>query len=65
MTSFEVTVVAFAVVTGMMLGLEATARQRESWPTLGDVFSVLVRRNSGRFLILLGWWWLGWHFFVR
>jgi hypothetical protein len=65
MTAFEATVVAFAVVTVMMLGLEAAARRHESWPRIGDVFSVLVSRNSGRFLILLGWWWLGWHFFVR
>ena len=65
MTSFEVTVVAFAVVTASMVLLQTLARRRESWPQIGDVFSVLVSRNSGRFLILLGWWWLGWHFFVR
>lgn len=65
MTSFELTVVCFAVVTGAMVVLQATARRRESWPQLGDVFSVLVSRNTGRFLMLLGWWWLGWHFFVR
>ena len=65
MTSFEITVLAFAVVTAMMLGLELAARRRESWPRIGDVFTVLVSRSSGRFLILLGWWWLGWHFFVR
>lgn len=65
MTSFTVTVLAFAVVSTAMVVLEATARRRESRPRLGDVFSVLVSRNSGRFLILLGWWWLGWHFFVR
>ena len=65
MTSFEITVMAFAVVTAMMLALELAARRRESWPRLGDVFSVLVSRSSGRFMVLLGWWWLGWHFFVR
>ena len=32
---------------------------------VGDVFSVLVNRGTGRFLVMLGWWWLGWHFFVR
>jgi hypothetical protein len=56
---------AFAVVTVIMVVLEAASRRSESWPRIGDVFSVLVSRNSGRFLILLGWWWLGWHFFVR
>ncbi|HET7312348.1 MAG TPA: DUF6186 family protein [Mycobacteriales bacterium] len=65
MTSFERTVLAFAVVVAAMVVLESVARRRESWPRLGDVFSVLVSRSRGRFLVLLGWWWLGWHFFVR
>ncbi|HET7530171.1 MAG TPA: DUF6186 family protein [Mycobacteriales bacterium] len=65
MTSFGYTVVGFAVLATAMVVMEAVARRRESRPTLGDVFSVLVSRNSGRFLIMLGWWWLGWHFFVR
>ena len=65
MTSFGLTVLGFVLVTTAMLVLQATARRRESWPQIGDVFSVLVNRSAGRFLILLGWWWLGWHFFVR
>ena len=65
MTSFERTVVAFAVVTVALVLLQLTARRHESRPHIGDVFSVLVSRSSGRFLVMLGWWWLGWHFFVR
>ena len=65
MTSFERTVLAFATVGVAMVVLEALARRRVTWPRIGDVFSVLVSRTGGRFLILLGWWWLGWHFFVR
>jgi len=65
MTAFQLTVVGFAVITVALVGLEATARRDESRPTIGDVFSVLVSSNTGRFLVLLGWWWLGWHFFVR
>jgi hypothetical protein len=65
MTSFGWTVVGFAIVTAAMVVVEAVARRRETWPQLGDVFSVLVSSNTGRFLIVLGWWWLGWHFFVR
>jgi Family of unknown function (DUF6186) len=65
MTSFGATVLGFAVVTAAMFVLQTMARRRTSWPQIGDVFSVLVSRNSGRFLIMLGWWWLGWHFFVR
>ena len=65
MTSFQVTVLCFAIVSTAMVVVEATARRRQSAVRLGDVFSVLVNRGSGRFLIMLGWWWLGWHFFVR
>ncbi|HET6817098.1 MAG TPA: DUF6186 family protein [Mycobacteriales bacterium] len=65
MTPFQLTVLAFAVVSVAMVLLETAARRRESWPRLGDVFTVLASRNSGRFLVVLGWWWLGWHFFVR
>ena len=65
MTTFGWTVVGFAVVTAAMVVLQAVTRRRETWPQIGDVFSVLVSSNTGRFLIVLGWWWLGWHFFVR
>jgi hypothetical protein len=65
MMSFWLTVVGFAVVTVALVALETAARRRESWPRIADVFSVVVSRSSGRVLVLLGWWWLGWHFFVR
>jgi hypothetical protein len=65
MTSFQVTVIAFAVVMVALLAAEGVGRRTESWPRIGDVFTVLVRSNRGRFLVMLGWWWLGWHFFVR
>ena len=65
MTSFQVTVLGFAAVALAMVLLETMARRHESRPTIGDVFSVLASRGTGRFLVMLGWWWLGWHFFVR
>jgi len=65
MTSFEITVLCFVVVTAAMVAVETTARRHQSSVRLGDVFSVLVSGSTGRFLIMLGWWWLGWHFFVR
>jgi Family of unknown function (DUF6186) len=65
MTSFQVTVIGFAVVTVALLGIEGVGRRRQDWPRIGDVFTVLVTSNRSRFLVMLGWWWLGWHFFVR
>jgi hypothetical protein len=35
------------------------------FPTLGDVLSFLMRSRAGRWLVLIGWVWLGWHLFVR
>jgi len=65
MTAFQITVICFGIVTVALGTLEVAARRRESWPNLGDVFTVLASGTKGRFLVMLGWWWLGWHFFVR
>jgi hypothetical protein len=65
MTPFTATVLAFAAVAVALLLLDGVGRRSETWPHMGDVFTVLTRRPSGRFLTMLGWWWLGWHFFVR
>ncbi len=34
-------------------------------PTLGQAVSVLLRRRSGRWVVLGVWLWAGWHLFVR
>ena len=65
MSSFTLTVAGFAVVTAALVALETFARRRETWPNIGDVFTALAGTGTGRFLVVLGWWWLGWHFFVR
>jgi len=65
MTASQATVLAFAVVTVGLVLLEGLARRSPAWPNIGDVFTLLMRRPAGRFLVMLGWWWLGWHFFVR
>ena len=46
--------------------LELFARRPGSRiPTLGQWLGYLMRPRTGRVLILLGWWWLGWHCFAR
>jgi Family of unknown function (DUF6186) len=35
------------------------------FPTFGDVLSFLMRSRVGRWFVLIGWIWLGWHLFVR
>ena len=64
--SFTLTVTAFAVLTvGAVMVDRAGRREQGNWPAIGDVFSALTATGTGRFLVMLGWWWLGWHFFVR
>jgi len=65
MTASQLTVLAFAVVTVALVALQGLARRSPARPNIGDVFTVLMQRPTGRFLVMLGWWWLGWHFFVR
>jgi hypothetical protein len=65
LTSFHITVIAFAVLTVIAATLELVARRRQHWPAIADVFSALATTSTGRFLVVLSWWWLGWHFFVR
>jgi hypothetical protein len=65
-TSGRLTVAAFAILAVTAVLLNAFGRREESrWPDIGDVFAALTATGPGRFLVLLGWWWLGWHFFVR
>jgi hypothetical protein len=64
-TAFTLTVALFVVVFAGAVALQLAARRRQGWPVIGDVFTVLAASGTGRFLVMLGWWWLGWHFFVR
>jgi hypothetical protein len=66
MSSSTLTVLAFGLLLAAALSVELVARRRRMrWPLVGDVFAVLASTTTGRFLLMLGWWWLGWHFFVR
>jgi Family of unknown function (DUF6186) len=40
-------------------------REGSTLPSIGDVVSKLSARRAGRITVAVGWWWLGWHFFVR
>jgi hypothetical protein len=61
-----VTIAGFAVVIAAMIALEFLARRPGSKiPTMGQWLGYLMRPRTGRVLVLLGWWWLGWHYFAR
>jgi Family of unknown function (DUF6186) len=66
MTTRSVTIAGFAVVIVALATLEIVGRRKNSpVPTLGQILGYAMRPRAGRFLILLGWLWLGWHFFSR
>lgn len=61
-----VTIGGFLVIVAAMVLLELYARRPGSRvPTVGDWLGYLMRPRVGRVLVLLGWWWLGWHYFAR
>jgi hypothetical protein len=62
----SVTAAGFALVIAAMFVLQYAGRRPGSRiPTVGQWLGYLMRRRVGRVLILLGWWWLGWHYFAR
>jgi hypothetical protein len=61
-----ITIAGFVIVITAILLLEMHARRPGSRiPTIGQWLGYLMRPKIGRVLILLGWWWLGWHYFAR
>ncbi len=66
MVTRVITVVGFAAVILALFVLEFLARGKGSRiPTLGEWLGYVMRPRAGRLLILLGWLWLGWHYFSR
>jgi Family of unknown function (DUF6186) len=66
MSTRAITIVGFAVIIAAMVILEILSRRRSSRiPALGEWLGYVMRPRAGRALILLGWLWLGWHYFAR
>jgi hypothetical protein len=64
MSPRNVTIGGFLVLAAVLVVLVAA-----SWagrlPRFGEVIDLLCARRAGRVLVVLVWWWLGWHFLVR
>ncbi|HEX4702405.1 MAG TPA: DUF6186 family protein [Pseudonocardiaceae bacterium] len=66
MTSRELTYVGFALIWVAAVGLVlASHLPRTRIPTLSTLFGRLMRRRTTRVALVLAWWWVGFHFFVR
>jgi Family of unknown function (DUF6186) len=61
-----ITVIGFVCLIGALVTLEIVARRPTNRiPTVGEWLGYLMRARAGRLLVLLGWLWLGWHYFAR
>jgi Family of unknown function (DUF6186) len=61
-----ITIIGFTFIVGGLFTLEYLGRRRTNRiPTVGQWLGWLMRWPVGRVLILLGWLWLGWHYFAR
>ncbi|MGH3410171.1 MAG: DUF6186 family protein [Streptosporangiaceae bacterium] len=61
-----ITIAGFAGVISALVVLEVLGRRPgHRIRTLGQWLGYLMRPRVGRVLILLGWLWLGWHYFAR
>jgi ABC-type dipeptide/oligopeptide/nickel transport system permease subunit len=66
MVTRVITIIGFAAVILALFALEFLGRRKDSRiPTLGEWLGYVMRPRTGRLLILLGWLWLGWHYFSR
>jgi Family of unknown function (DUF6186) len=64
MTMHAVTIWVFGLLGLVLLGLEVVARlPRSPVPTLRRLLSGGLGRRSVQVLVVLSWWWVGWHFF--
>ena len=61
-----ITIIGFVCMVGALIALEIIARRPANRiPTVGEWLGYLMRARAGRLLVLLGWLWLGWHYFAR
>jgi Family of unknown function (DUF6186) len=65
MSSHDLTVLVFAVLGGALVLLEL-AGHVPSWPvpTARELIRAARHRRPVMVLVVLAWWWVGWHFFA-
>jgi hypothetical protein len=64
MSMHAVTILVFALLGVSLIGLELVARlPRTKIPTVSRLLTSGLGRRSVQVLVVLSWWWVGWHFF--
>ncbi len=66
MTSRELTIAGYLTILATCVVLQVAAmRKPERLPSLGLVFTHVMRTRTGRVGVLVAWAWLGLHFFAK
>lgn len=66
MNSHAIAVTGYGVALAAVVALVAVSNRPESRiPTAGRLVASIRSTYVGRVLLVLGWGWVGWHFFVR
>ena len=60
-----VTLLGYALLAAAVVACQLASRVSTRIPGIGQAASVVTGRRWGRWLLLAGWLWLGWHLFVR
>ena len=60
-----VTLAGYAVIASAMGIVQVVGLLSARVPTIGTVIRLVTRRAAGRWVLVAGWLWLGWHLFVR
>ncbi len=63
--SRTITLAGYAMAALLLAGLQVASVASRRFPSIGQAAAVVTRRRAGRYLVLAGWLWLGWHLFVR
>lgn len=59
------TLVGYCLIAAALLGCQLASLVSRRIPSIGQVASLIASRRAGRWLLLAGWLWVGWHLFVR
>lgn len=63
MSSRDLTIALYAGLACVLAGMALVARRRpDVVAPVSRVVRAAARTRSGQLLLVLSWWWLGWHF---
>jgi hypothetical protein len=66
MSSHNFTILGYLLVLAAGITLQVTAiRWPDRYPSLGHVFTHVMRSRTGRVGIFVAWAWVGLHFFAK